>query len=170
MWKQIIKCRMGVFYCAIFLAISPFMGCIEIGTGEALTLTNFHFCSEINDLGDYTAHQKIYTFGEQVFMYFELQGFKKRDDETAQIYQTLTVLTPNGTPFLYEGIPIQDYVMIDQAMDATGMDVIWFDNHLPLVNETWPTGTYNIEIMVEDRVANKEVTYTTDFIIELPTP
>jgi hypothetical protein len=98
-------------------------------------------------------------------MYFELEGFKISDAGTAQIYQTLTVLRPNGAPFIYEGVPILDYVMIDQAMEASNIDIIWFDNHLPVVNASWSKGEYNIEIIVEDRIGNKEITYTNSFIV-----
>ena len=149
----------------VVVALVIHVGCINISVGGNLAIKNFHFASEISGSDDYVSHSNTYTDGEQVFMYFELEEFKKRDDDTAQIFQTLTVLTPLGIPFLYEGTPIQDYVMIDQAMDASGINVIWFDNHLPVVDETWITGTYNVEIVVEDRVANKDVSYTTHFII-----
>ena len=73
-----------VVFCASMLLVSAFLGCIEFGTTENLTIKDFHFCSEINDQDDYVAHSREYTVGEQVFMYFELEGFKKRDDATKE--------------------------------------------------------------------------------------
>ena len=152
--------------CAVIVVTTSFLGCIEITTEKkALSITNFHYCSDIRGYDDYDTHEKTYTVGEQIFMYFELEGFKKRDDGSAQIYQTLTIITPNGTALVADGEILDNYVMIDQSIDATGMNFIWFDNHLPLINASWSKGTYDVKIVVEDRVANKDVTYTTDFII-----
>ena len=158
--------RISAVMCAIIIITTSFLGCIEITTEKkALSITNFHFCSDIRGSDDYDTHEKTYTLGEQIFMYFELEGFKKRDDESAQIYQTLTINTPNGPALVTDGVVLENYVMIDQSLDTTGMNFIWFDNHLPLINASWPKGTYEVTIVVEDRVANRDVTYATDFII-----
>lgn len=163
---MLIKVKIPVILCAFVLLMTAFSGCIEFDSGEKnLSITEFHFCSDIRDMGDYDTHSKTYAVGEQIFMYFELEGFEKRDDGSAQIYQTLTVTTPNGTPFVYEGIPIDNYTMIDQSFDAKEKNIIWFDNYLPLVNASWDKGIYNVKVIVEDRVANRRVSYTTDFII-----
>ncbi len=161
-----IERKISVVICVVLVVITLFGGCIEITTEKkSLSIIDFHYCSAIRGVGDYDTHTKTYTVGEQIFMYFELEGFKKRDDESAQVYQTLTVTAPNGTALVVDGITLDNYVMIDQSLDATGMNVIWFDNHLSPVNISWPKGTYDVTIVVEDHVANKEVTYTTDFII-----
>ena len=161
-----IKWRIPTGMFAIIIVTVLFLGCIEISTEtKSLSITNFHYCSDIRGSDDYDTHEKTYTLDEQIFMYFELEGFKKRDDESAQIYQTLTIIAPNGAAFIADGVVLDDYVMIDQSFDATGMGFIWFDNHLPLVNISWPKGTYEVAIFVEDKVANRDVTYATDFII-----
>ena len=161
------KVKIPVILCVSTLLITALTGCIEFGVGnKTLSITEFHFASDIRNMSDYDVHPKIFTEGEQIFMYFELDGFKKRADGTAQVYQTLSVTKPNGTPFVYDGVPIDNYMMIDQSFNVEDMNIIWFDNHLPLVNESWDKGSYAVKIMVEDKVANKSVSYTTDFIIE----
>ena len=151
---------------AVIMITTSFLGCIELTTEKkSLSITNFHYCSDIRGSDDYDTHEKTYTLGERIFMYFELEAFKKRDDESAQIYQTLTIIAPNGAAFIADGVVLDNYVMIDQSIDATGMNFIWFDNHLPVINASWPKGTYDVTIYVEDQVANRDVTYTTDFII-----
>ena len=132
---------------------------------EGISISNFHYCSSINGWRDYEEHSKTYTNGEQVFMYFEVKGFEKRDDGSAQIYQTLTILKPDGSPLVLDGVTLKDYPMIDQSIDASGKDTLWFDNHLTIVNETWDRGTYNAIIKVEDRVANASTSYSSNFII-----
>ena len=166
MLRKLNKMKNIGIFCAFMLLISAFVGCIEFSTSKNLTIKDFHFCSEIIDQDDYIEHSKEYAVGEQVFMYFELEGFKKREDGTAQIFQTLTVYTPNGVPLMDdEGTAISNFIMIDQSFDATGYNIIWFDNHLWQIDDTWPKGTYNVNIVVEDRVANKDVSYTNDFIV-----
>jgi hypothetical protein len=163
MWME---WRMPAVVSAVIMVTTSFLGCIEITTeSKGLSITNFQYCSDIRGSDDYDTHEKTYMLGEQIFMYFELEGFKKRDDESAQIYQTLTIIAPNGVAFIADGVVLDDYVMIDQSFDATGMGFIWFDNHLPLVNASWQKGTYEVTIFVEDKVANRDVTYATDFII-----
>jgi len=159
--------KIPVILCAFVLLTTAFSGCIEFNSGEkSLSIMEFHFCSDIRDMGDYDIHSKTYTVGEQIFMYFELEGFGKRDDGSAQIHQTLTVTNPNGTPFVYQGIPIDNYTMIDQSFDVKDKNVIWFENYLPLVNESWDKGTYNVKVIVQDKVLNRSVSYTTNFVIE----
>jgi len=161
--------KLSIVVCTVTLLTTACSGCIDFNSGgTTLSITEFHFASEIRDMGDYDAHSQTYTAGEQIFMYFELEGFEKRDDGTAQVYQTLTVITPSGTPFIYEGVPIENYTMIDQSFNVEDMNVIWFDNHLPLVNASWATGTYTVKIMVEDRVAHRSISYDTDFVIVSP--
>jgi hypothetical protein len=163
---MLTKVKIPVILCAFALLATAFSGCIEFNSVEkSLSLMEFHFCSDIRDMGDYDTHSKTYNVGEQIFMYFELEGFEKRDDGSAQIHQTLTVANPNGTSFVYQGIPIDNYTMIDQSFDTEGKNVLWFDNHLPLVNVSWSKGTYNIKIVVEDKVANRSISYTTNFVI-----
>ena len=140
------------------------IGCLDFVSGS-LSVKNFNFASDIDGLGDYVLHTRNYTSGEQVFMYFEVHGFQKRSDDSAQIFQTLTVITPEGIPLVIDGESIENYIMIDQSLDATGMDIIWFDNHLPAVDVSWIAGRYDVEIVIEDRVANEDVSYTTFFNI-----
>jgi len=133
-------------------------------TPEELSITNFHYCSSIYGWRNYDEHSRTYTNGEQIFMYFEVKGFKKNNDE-AQIYQTLTILQPDGSPLTLNGIKLQDYPMVNQSINASGKSVLWFDNHLTIIDETWEKGEYDVIIKVEDRLANTNTTYSTNFVI-----
>ena len=152
-------------FTVVFL-ITLCAGCIDSQENVGLSISDFHFCSAIRGADDYDSHATTYTSGEQVFMYFELRGFEVRSDKSAQIYQTLTVTVPNGTPLMTdEGVSIENFEMLDQSIDTTGMNFLWFNNYLWQINESWVTGTYEVIIVVEDRVANKSVTYSTEFNI-----
>ncbi len=142
-----------------------FFGIIKIPSNDALSISNFHYCSSIDGWRDYEEHSKTYTTGEQIFMYFEVKGLEKRSDGSVQIHQTLTVLQPDGSPLTLDGIQLKDYPMIDQSFNANGKNTLWFNNHLTIVNESWAKGEYNVIIKVEDKVANKSTSYSTDFII-----
>ena len=138
---------------------------VSIITPNELSISNFHYCSSINGWRDYEEHSKSYTNGEQVFMYFELKGFEKRNEE-AQIYQTLTILKPDGSILELDGVKLNDYPMINQSIDANGKSSLWFDNHLPVIDESWERGQYKVIIKVEDRIANTNTTYSSSFIVE----
>ena len=146
------------------LLMATLAGCIEPGKGETLSIGDFHFCAGIRGLDMYDEHPNTFKEGEQIFMYFELTGFEKKEG-IADIIQTLTIITPEGDPFVLEGKPVESYVMIDEEIPAKDMDVLWFDNHLPPVNGSWAKGTYDVKIAVTDRVAEKTVSYNTEFII-----
>jgi len=151
---------------ALVLLIMLCVGCIDSDEKVTLSISNFHFCSAIRDADDYDTHASSYTSGEQVFMYFELEGYTVQSDASAQIYQALTVRLPNGTALImHNGIPVENYVMIDQSINTAGMNYLWFDNHLGKINESWTKTTYSVSIFVKDRIANKSVTYTTEFTI-----
>lgn len=150
---------------AAILISTMFTGCVFEISGTTFSIKNFHYCSSIDGWRSYEKHSNQYTIGEQVFMYFEVEGFKTNDDGIAQIYQTLTVIAPNGSYLVLSGAKLQDYPMIDQAFDASGKDTLWFDNHLTPINQTWDKGKYKVTINVEDRLAEKSVSYTSEFYV-----
>jgi hypothetical protein len=160
------KMKIFVSIFTLVLLIMLCAGCTNSDEKVNLSISNFHFCSAIRDSGDYDIHGSTYTNGELVYMYFELKGYAVQNDSSTQIYQTLTVKMPNGTALIMDdGVPVENYVMIDQSINTAGKNFIWFDNHLWEINETWSKGTYNVSIFVEDRVGKKSVTYATEFTI-----
>ncbi len=156
----------------LLLALGVVFGIIDIHipdihiSDSSLSVSNFHYCSSINGWRDYQEHSSAYMDGEQVFMYFELDGFEKASNDSAKIYQTLTVLKPDGSPLVLSGITLKDYPMIDQYIDATGKDALWFDNHLTIIDNTWARGKYSVVIKIKDGIANESTSYSSNFTVE----
>jgi hypothetical protein len=160
------KMKTFVSIFTLVLLIMLCVGCTDSNEKVNLSISNFHFCSAIRGAEDYDIHGSTYTSGEQVFMYFELEGYAVQGDASAQIYQTLTVTMPNGTALImHNGVPVENFVMVDQSINTAGMNFLWFDNHLWEINESWSIGKYNVRIVVEDRIGRTSVTYATEFTI-----
>ena len=136
-------------------------GCLngydELEVGEFIFVEDF----DVADVDDLVEVEPEYSSEDDVFVYFDVEGFEVGDDGTVAWQSYVTVYNPDGEPV--EGL---DNVELDAGEDQLP-DAEWayvdFTAHLWPGEDGWDEGEHEVVFTVVDEVGDKDMEITRTF-------
>ncbi len=126
----------------------------DSGGSGTLTVANFTFAESAEGPA---REDKKFMMGEEVFLVFDIKGFKQDDTKVVWVQEDLVVTGPEGNVVLDEKNLLD---LKDEA--AEGADNVAANNKITL-EETDPPGTYKVNLTVRDKVGEQKTTFQEEF-------
>ncbi len=122
----------------------------------ALKVANFTFAESPEGPA---REDKKFMVGEEVFLVFDVQGFKQGDDKTVWVQEDLLVTDPEGK------VVLEKENLLDLKGEADeGADNVNANNKITL-EESDLTGTYKVNLTIRDKVGEQKTTFQEEFEI-----
>lgn len=122
----------------------------------SLTVANFAFAESAEGPA---REDKKFMVGEEVFLVFDIKGFKQGDDKTVWIQEDLLVTDPEGK------VVLEKQNLLDLKGEADeGADNVNANNKITL-EESDVTGTYKVNLTIRDKVGEQKTTFQEEFEI-----